>query len=525
MTAAVRAVQRRGRGLLARADAWCNALYTWRYNPLYHSGTVVVASFLILTVTGLYLILFYRIGAPYESVARITDQTFAGQWIRTLHRYVSDVAIVAIVVHAFRMFVQDRAWGPRSLAWVSGVFLTVAFLVCGWTGYVMVWDVQGQLLATEGARLMDLFPIFSEPIGRTFVGERDIPSAFFFLNLFAHIAIPVGIALLLWVHLSRLARTHLLPPKPLFWGVTGLFTLLSVAWPLAMEPEADALRLPTDVALDVFYGFWLPFTQPLPVGWAWVLMLSAFAAALSVPLLTRPRPEQAPEPSYVNPRFCTGCEQCYHDCPYEAIDMVLRDDGRDGYVGLVDPAKCVSCGICSGSCAPMGVGPRHRTGRDQLEDVLSFISRVGPSRDRVVLVGCANSAACRSGGPALDAEVFPVSCVGALHTSVVEYLVRAGAGGVMVVTCSPRDCWNREGVMWFEQRAFHQREAELKDRVDRRRLRVVYAAEMESGVLARELASFRSDLANLGAASAEKSIEIDTLCATPEVPVAETADA
>ena len=45
-----------------------------------------------------------------------------------------------------------------------------------------------------------------------------------------------------------------------------------------------------------------------------------------------------PAPSWVNPRFCTGCEQCYHDCPYEAISMVQRDDGRDGYVGIVDPS-------------------------------------------------------------------------------------------------------------------------------------------------------------------------------------------
>lgn len=172
----------------------------------------------------------------------------------------------------------------------------------------------------------------------------------------------------------------------------------------------------------------------------------------------------------------------------------------------------------------MGVGPPRRTGRDQLEDVRSFISRVSPRQDRVVIVGCANSAACRSKGPALDADVFPVSCVGALHTSVIEYLIRAGAGGVMVVSCPPRDCWNREGVTWFEERAFQQREAELKDRVDRRRLRVVYAAEMESRSLARKLASFHDDLETLGAAPAEAGIEIEAVCVAPEVSVVEGAE-
>jgi coenzyme F420-reducing hydrogenase delta subunit/NAD-dependent dihydropyrimidine dehydrogenase PreA subunit len=225
----------------------------------------------------------------------------------------------------------------------------------------------------------------------------------------------------------------------------------------------------------------------------------------------------------VNPRFCTGCEQCYHDCPFEAISMVPRDDERDGYVAFVDPGKCVSCGICAGSCAPMSVGPPERTGRDQLQTVKAFIAATTLSPEEVVLVGCAQSA----GGvlPAGDGRgeepaVYGVSCVGAVHTSVIEYLVRAGAGGVMVVACPPRDCWNREGVRWLEERIFNAREAELKERVDRRRVRVVYAAEYERRVLAREIEAFRDEVRALDGAVAESGIEIDTVCETPEVSVA-----
>jgi len=524
VTSAAKVLQHRGRSLLARADAACNALYTWRYNPLYHTGALVVASFLVLLVSGLYLLLFYRIGAPYESVARITDQVWVGRWIRTAHRYVSDVAVVAIAVHAFRMFVQDRAWGPRALAWVSGVVLTVVFFICGWTGYVMVWDAQAELLAAEGARLLDVFPIFSEPMGRAFVGERAIPSAFFFLNLFAHIAFPVGIALLLWVHLSRLARTQIFPPRPLLWGFVGLVVLVSVAWPIPMAERADLLRLPTDVPVDVFYGLWVYVTRALPPGGAWLVLAAPVAVALAVPLILRPRRDQLPAPSWVNDRVCTGCEQCYHDCPYEAIRMIPRVDDREGFVGHVDADKCVSCGICAGSCAPMVVGPVLRTGRDQLGEVKAFIERTDLSQDDIVLVGCANSAAGQGGGR-WNVPAFPVSCIGAMHTSVLEYLVRAGAGGVVVVSCPPRDCWNREGVGWFEDRVHHRREAELKDRVDRRRIRIVYAAERETGLVAREIQSFRSYVGGLDRASSEPSIHIEAVCEVPEVSVAADVDA
>jgi ferredoxin len=516
-----RALQKAARAAVARLDAWFNALYTWRYNPLYHSGALVVACFVVLLVTGLYLLLFYRIGSPYASVAGITDQALAGRWIRTLHRYVSDLAVAAGLVHAVRMFVQGRSWGPRALAWVSGVVLAFVFFLCGWTGYVMVWDGQAHLLAAEGARLFDALPIFSEPISRAFVGDDPVPPAFFFLNLFAHIALPVGIALILWIHVSRLARTYLLPPRPLLWGMVGLLTAASMIWPMGMDAPAELLRLPGEVSLDVFYGFWLPASLSVAAGWVWLAFLAVMGASLAVPLLQRPPREKAPAPSVVNARLCTGCEQCFHDCPYEAIDMVPRTDGRTGYVALVDPGKCVSCGICSGSCAPMGVGPPLRTGRDQLTEVKAFLERLRPGADDVVVVACANSAT--DGEDFLNAPVFRVSCTGSLHTSVIEYLVRAGAGGVLVAACPPRDCWNREGVTWLEQRVHNGREAELKPRVDRRRVRIVYASEGESLRLAAELRAYREELAVFERTPGEEDIVIDVLCEVPETSVAEEA--
>ncbi len=525
---AVTAVQRVGRRALARLDAFFNRLYTWRYNPLYHTGALVVAAFVVLVVTGLYLLLFYRISAPHASVERVAGQVWLGRWIRGVHRYASDLALVATAVHAFRMFVQDRLWGPRALAWISGVVLVGIFFLCGWTGYVMVWDTYGQLLAAEGARLFDVLPLFSEPISRTFVGGAPMPRAFFFLNLFAHIAVPVGLALFLWIHVSRLARTYLLPPRPLLWTTVGLLVALAVLWPAPLGREADLLRVPAEMPFDVLYGFWIPVVRAVPVGVFWGLGLAAVGFLMALPVVARPPEEAAPPPSYVHPRYCTGCEQCYHDCPYEAVRMVPRTqvegpdaEGRSRFVGLVDPEKCVSCGICSGSCAPMGVGPAGRTGRDQVAEVRRFIEERAPGPEDVVVVGCTRSAAGWGVADVAGAPVFAVDCAGSLHSSVVEYLIRAGVGGVLVAACPPRDCWTREGVQWMEARLYEGREAELKDRVDRRRLRVVYAAEAELPLLQPRVERFRAQMRALGRALGERTIEIDTTCDVPEVSVAE----
>ena len=499
--------------LLGGVDELFDRVYSSRLNPLYQSGPLAVALFLVLLVTGLYLLLFYRIGAPYASVARLQEQVWVGRWVRSLHRFASDGMVVAVAVHAVRMYLRRRSWGPRALAWLSGLVLTGIVFVLGWTGLVMVWDTQGQLLAEEGARILDALPIFSEPVARTFIGERAMPGAFFFLNYFLHIALPLGIGLLLYIHVSRVARPRLLPPRALAWGATAALFALAVLWPVPLAPPADPGVVPDAAPLDLFFGFWLPVTRTLP-GWAvWLGILVLVGVAVTAPLWTRPREDRRPAASQVDPRLCTGCEQCPKDCPYEAITMVARDDDRPTLVASVDPALCVSCGICAGSCAPMGVGPPGRAGRDQLAAVRSYLSDSPPAPDEVVLIACGHGAGGAGSVPRFEgAPVLSVDCIGNLHTSVVEFLVRGGAGGVLVAGCPGRDCWNREGPRWTRARLFDGREAELQDRVDRRRVRMVQAGLGGRGTVERALQELRDEIRALETREAEAHIELDTEC-------------
>ncbi|MEX2572105.1 MAG: cytochrome b N-terminal domain-containing protein [Gemmatimonadota bacterium] len=498
-------------GTLARVEGLLTGLYGSRYNPVHHSGPLVSVLLLVLLATGLYLLLFYRIGTPYESTAAITNQVWGGRWIRSLHRFASDAAVVAIVVHALKMFLQGRSWGPRALAWVSGGVLLFVFLVCGWTGYVLVWDVQAQVLAIEGARVLDVMPILSEPLSRTFVGEGELPRAFFFMNLFLHVALPMALGLLLWLHVGRLSRPKLMPPRSVSWSLVGLLTFAAIVWPVTIAPEADLFRLPERAPYDFFFSFWIPIARVLPPAGVWIVVGAVALAMLLVPLLTRPPRDRRPLPAVVDERLCTGCEQCARDCPYEAITMIERTDGRAALVARVDSSLCVSCGICAGSCAPMVVGPPDRTGRDQLAGVKRFVADRQPGPRDVVIIGCTSGA----GGVGAferfnDALVMPIRCAGSLHTSVVEYLVRAGAGGVMVVSCPAADCRNREGAQWLEARLFHEREAELQARVDRRRVRWVEAGAGERSTVMRGLKDFRQSLP--GAAYPDGEIDLLALC-------------
>jgi coenzyme F420-reducing hydrogenase delta subunit len=207
--------------------------------------------------------------------------------------------------------------------------------------------------------------------------------------------------------------------------------------------------------------------------------------------------------------------------------MIARAEGgrsaaRSAEVARVDPALCVSCGICAGSCPPMGVGPPGRTGRDQLARVRAFIPDAGVASGRTVVVCCDRGA--RGWRAELEAEgaaVYEVACAGSVHTSVIELLVRGGAAGVLVVACPPRDCWNREGPRWLTERMYHDREAELQARVDRRRVRVAHANAGEAREALSALRAFTADTATLNGSRAETAAEVDLVC----VPVAAEEEA
>jgi coenzyme F420-reducing hydrogenase delta subunit len=123
----------------------------------------------------------------------------------------------------------------------------------------------------------------------------------------------------------------------------------------------------------------------------------------------------------------------------------------------------------------------------------------------VVVFGCRSagwdrSRALRSAG----VELVPVSCAGSLHSSVVEAALRKGAAGVMVISCPVRDCRFREGPKWTEQRLFHGREAELRERVDRRRIAYAALGPGEGGLALARLAELRARIAALQRPAADE---------------------
>lgn len=250
-------------------DTLFNALFSSKLNPIYHSGTITILSLLIAALSGLYLLIFYRTGtdASFDSMNRLSQQPFQlGILIRGFHRYSSDLAIVSVLVHALRLIALDRFRGHRWIAWVSGVFWLTIIWVVGVTGYWLVWDQRGQMVATSIIKAITSVVRLGEPLARSLLHNALVKDQLFFILLFLHIFLSIFMAAMWWLHTSRISRPKLLPP---LW--IGLFLFISLAAvslakPAINAPRADLYVIPGSVPLDLFYLFFVPFT--VWPGWA-----------------------------------------------------------------------------------------------------------------------------------------------------------------------------------------------------------------------------------------------------------------
>jgi ferredoxin len=446
-----------------------------QFNPLYYSGTLTVLLLIIVGATGLYLFFFFGYGyqASYRSVL-IIDSLPVGRIIRSIHRYASGAALVTGLIHAVRLWYMGRSRGPRWLAWVSGVVMVVLIGLGGVTGYWLIMDQRAQLITDTLLRASLAYTGFGEWLANQLIlmqrpGQSLVPLVGLFL---IHLGLYVALIGFIWLHVLRLQRPRVFPTIAWLVGALVVLFVAAALVPAEMLLPINLEQQPGAVTLDALFLAWLPIalrTSPL-LPWA-ALAVLALGAAL-IPWLARPG--QSPRIVVNGPR-CTGCTKCAIDCPYKAIVMQPRTDGRrHKYIAVADQNLCVSCGLCLGSCdvLALSLGPQPMDVLQQ--NVLRRLARVraqaGEKPVKVVFT-CERHAA-HGARPYLDhallqpdgalATVIPVPCVGALHPNLLTRTVDAGAAEVRVIGCPPGDCAQREGNQWLHERLARLRLPRLK---------------------------------------------------------------
>ncbi len=495
-------------GLLDRAfpPAW---------QPLYHLGALSFFCLWVVFVSGLYVYAFFDTGTvdAFQSVESMsTSHWWHAGVMRSLHRYASAGMVFFMFLHLLREFSLDRYRGSRWFTWVTGVIIIWFVYISGITGYWLVWDQLAQFVAIRTSELIDAIGIFGEPIARNFLTPGSLDDRFFSLMLFLHIAIPLVLLMVMWIHLQRVTRPEINPARGLAVLMLIAFVALSLVYPVASQGPADLGRELGRIDLDWYYLGTYPLADIIGARGLLGLLAVITIILLGLPLMP---PLRRPPAAIVNLEFCNGCERCVHDCPYEAVVLVPRTDNLPfQHEARVDPSLCVSCGICTGACptaTPFRQRGRMIAGIElphlALKDLrgLTDAAAQGLTGDRrVIVVGCHH-------GVDLDGladqgiGVVRLPCTGMLPPPFIDYMLsRDLADGVVLTGCAADACQNRNGVAWTEARIESRRDPHLRQRVPRERILRIWPGRTGAKALARAIEAFRATLPDQPSAKAPK---------------------
>ncbi|MCC6305791.1 MAG: cytochrome b N-terminal domain-containing protein [Rhodobacteraceae bacterium] len=498
-----RAALRRG---FDRAERLLDRPFGPDWNPLGQLGPLGWFLFWIVAATGIYLFIFFDTGVvdAYASVEWLSrDHWWHAGLARSLHRYASDLMVLVMFTHLLREWAMDRYRGRRWFSWVTGVPVIWFVYLSGITGYWLVWDELAQYVAVTTTELLDTLGIFAEPIARNFLAPPLLSGRFFTLMVFLHIAIPLLLLLMMWIHTQRITSARTNPPRGL--AVLTLVALVvgSLLVPAVSQGPADLATVPQRVGIDWFILSLYPLIESVPAGVIWWGVLAFTVLLFGIPWLPGRREAGAAE---VFLDYCNGCSRCVADCPYNAITLVPRSDGLSfSHEVEVNPARCVACGICMGACpssSPFRRSGDLHTGIDlpgrplaqlRAEVIATGQALSGPGR--VLTLACAHGAGA---GEAPGRVVLP--CVAMTPPSLIDFAISRGlADGVAVAGCAERDCFNRFGHAWTTARFARERDPYLRQRVPRERVLTVWAGPSEPARLRAELDAFAARLAELPA--------------------------
>ncbi len=477
-------------------------------NPLRHLGSLTIFFFWIVLVSGIWLFAFFRtsvVGA-YESVEYLTvNQWYLGGVMRSLHRYASDAAIITLLLHILKELSFDRYRGARWFTWVTGVPLLWLVIPLGITGYWLVWDDLAHYVAITSAELMDWLPIFTDAMARNFLSDAALSDRFFTLMAFLHlIGLPLFLVFGIWLHVFRINKPAINPPRVLMSGSLLAMLVLSLVFPAVSQEQADLTRVPESLGLDWYYLLVYPLLNSWSAGWVWALLVGISLLLTVAPWLPPARSRPA---AVVDLDNCNGCERCVDDCPFDAVSIGPRSDGKSyAREAVVDPGMCVSCGLCVGAC-PTATPFRSRSalvpGIDlpditaaQLRETIQDTGQKPSVDNRLLVVSCQGNPGFRHlqdrHGIALA-----VTCVAQLPPAYIDYVLsRDLAAGVMIAGCTGGDCQYRLGTQWTEERIARKRDPRLRKRVDTRRIAMSWQPPW-SGFTSpgAALAAFRDSLA------------------------------
>jgi quinol-cytochrome oxidoreductase complex cytochrome b subunit len=165
--------------------------------------------FLVLTVTGVYLMFFYvpSSTSAYSDILNLQTRVAFGLLTRNVHRWGAHLMVFFVFLHMMRIFYHGAYKPPREFNWVVGVLLLFLTIALSFTGYLLPWDQISYWAITIGASMAAYTPLVGTPIKLVIFGGLEVGQNTLLRFYVLHImALPLIMAIFMAVHFWRIRK-------------------------------------------------------------------------------------------------------------------------------------------------------------------------------------------------------------------------------------------------------------------------------------------------------------------------------
>ncbi|MEB3862029.1 MAG: cytochrome bc complex cytochrome b subunit [Desulfurococcales archaeon] len=117
-------------------------------------GAIVASSFMLLVITGLLLLFYYKPDNPVlANYVLITEKPF-GRFLLTTHLYAAHAMIFSAIIHLFRNMYRGAYKKPRELVWLAGIITGLIMIQTAFFGYSLIGDKIAEEAVAIGSGLV-----------------------------------------------------------------------------------------------------------------------------------------------------------------------------------------------------------------------------------------------------------------------------------------------------------------------------------------------------------------------------------
>ncbi len=184
----------------------------------YFFGEIALFSFVILVLTGIYLLFSYipssrlievggkKLPAAYHSILLINSQPF-GLIMRYVHHWAAHIMIAALILHMMRVYFSGTFKKPREVNWLVGMVLLTLAILAGFTGYSLPFDVLSVVATGIGYEIANSIPYIGPAIAKfVFAGQFPAPGSIPRLYMYHVVLLPMILMVTIGLHMLIMVK-------------------------------------------------------------------------------------------------------------------------------------------------------------------------------------------------------------------------------------------------------------------------------------------------------------------------------